>query len=146
MNGLGNQFFSGAAFAADEDRGAGRRHLGDQVEQREHFFALADDVGEIETLLQGALELNVFVAQPPRFDRLRDLRQEFVVRPGLGDVIHGAAFEGGSRHLDRAIRGDQHDGKMRILPVNVLEHFDAIAVRQADVQQHQVKRALFQPR
>ena len=63
MNRLGDQLLAGTAFAADQHGGARRRHLGDQIEQRQHLVALADDVGEIETLLQRALELDVFFAQ-----------------------------------------------------------------------------------
>jgi hypothetical protein len=61
-------------------------------------------------LLQGALELDVFFAKVARFDGLGDLREEFVVGPGLGDVIERAALERGTGHFDGAISGDENDG------------------------------------
>ena len=73
MNGLGDQFFAGAAFAVDEDGGARRGDLGHEVEDGEHFFAFADDVREIVALLEGALELDVFFAQAAAFDGQRNL-------------------------------------------------------------------------
>src|SRR5579862_347873 len=106
VDGLGDKFFAGAAFAADQDGGTRRRHLSDQVEERQHFFALADDVGEVEALLQRALELDVFFAEMARLDGLRDLREELVVGPWLGDVIERASFECGARHFDGAIGGN----------------------------------------
>ena len=62
MNGLGDEFLTGAAFPTDENRGARRRDLRDQVQKHLHFVALADNVREIEALLQGAFELDVFIA------------------------------------------------------------------------------------
>ena len=112
VNRFRDQFFSSAAFPADQHRGAGRRDLRDQVEQREHLFALADDVREIEALLQRPLELNVFLAQAMGLHGLRHLRQQFVVGPRLGDVVHRAALERGARHVDGAVGGDQHDGEI----------------------------------
>src|SRR5713101_6884303 len=144
MNGLGDELFASAAFAADQDGGTGRRDLGDEVEQREHLFAFADDVGEIEALLEGALELHVFFAQAPGFHSLRDLREEFVVGPGLGDVVHGAALEGRARHVDGAVRGDQNDGEMRIAAVDFFQEVEAVAVGKANVQQQQIEGALFE--
>ena len=144
MNRFGDQFFTGAAFAADQDGGARRRDLRDEIEQREHLVALADDVGEIEALLQRALQLHVFFAQAARFHRLGDLRQEFVVGPRLGDVVHRAALEGGTRHIDRAVRGDQHDGKLRITPANFAQQVETVAVGKTYVQQQQIVRMLFE--
>ena len=60
VNGLGDEFLAGAAFALDEHSGAAGRHLGDQVEDPQHDFAFAHDVGEVVALLEGALELQIF--------------------------------------------------------------------------------------
>src|SRR5713226_1987837 len=143
MNGLGDELLAGTAFAADQDGGTGRRDLGDEVEQRQHLFAFADNVGEIEALLEGALELHVFFAQAAGFHGLRDLREELVVGPRLGDVVHGAALEGGARHIDGAVRGDQNDGKVRIAAANFFQEVEAVAVGKADVEQQQIVGALF---
>src|SRR5208282_3286028 len=67
VDGLGDQFFSGTAFSADENRGTRGRNLSNEVQESQHFLAFAHNVREIEALLQGALELDVFIAQAPRF-------------------------------------------------------------------------------
>src|SRR6267143_5738921 len=79
MDGLGDEFFAGSAFAADEHRRARGSDLGDEVEQSVHLVALADDIGEIEALLESAFELKIFIAQPARFHRLSYLSEQFVV-------------------------------------------------------------------
>ena len=143
MNRLCDQLLTGAAFSADQDCRARRRDLRDEVEQREHFVALADDVGKIEALLQCAFQLHVFFAQAARFHRLGDLGQEFVVGPRLGDVVHRAALERGARHVDRAVRGDQHDGELRITPANFAQKVEPIAIGKTYIEQQQIVRMLF---
>ena len=61
MDGLGDQFLAGTAFSLQQYRRTARSDLGDQIENLEHRFALADDVLEVVALLQGPLELNVFL-------------------------------------------------------------------------------------
>ncbi len=104
---------------------------------------MPDDVREVVALLQRALELHVFFAQPPALDSQRNLRDQFIVGPRLGDVVLRAILECGARHVDRAIRGDQNDRKLRIAPADFRKHLDAVAVRKAHVQQHQIERMIF---
>ncbi len=142
MDGLGNQLLAGAAFAADENGGARRCDLRNQIEQREHFVALADDVGEVVALLERALELNIFFAQAAAFDGLRDLQEQLVVRPRLGDVVLCAALERGASHVDRAVRGDQNDRKRGIAVSDFAEHVETVAVGQTDVEQEEIERVV----
>ena len=144
MNGLGDEFLAGAAFAADEHGGAGGGDLGDEIEQLLHAVALADDTREIEALFERALELEVFFAQPARLDGLRDLREELIIGPGFGDVIHGTALEGGAGHVNGAVRGDEHDGEMRVAAANFLEQIESVAVGQAHVEEQEVEGMLFE--
>src|SRR5467141_2926395 len=144
VNGLGDELLTGAAFAADENRGARRRNLRNEVQKHLHFVALADNVREIEALLEGALELDVLIAKPARFHGLRHLGKQFIVGPRLGDVVHRAILESGASHIDRTVGGDQHNGELRIAAVNLLEHVETVAVRQADVQQEKIVGMLFQ--
>src|SRR5438552_6635780 len=53
------------------------------------------------------------VAKTARFDGLRYLSEQFLVGPRLGNVIHRAVLEGGARHIDRAVGGDQYDREVR---------------------------------
>src|SRR5437660_8474016 len=135
VNCLGDELLTRAALAADENRGARRRNLRDEVQKHLYFVALADNVREIEALLKGALELDVLIAKPARFHGLRHLGKQFIVGPRLGDVVHRAILESGASHIDRTVGGDQHNGELRIAAVNLLEHVEPVAVRQADVQE-----------
>src|SRR5580704_961218 len=144
MDGFGDDFFSGAAFAGDQHSGAGRRDLGDQVEDDLHFVALANYVREIVALLQGALELHVLIAQAAAFDRERNLRDQFVVGPRLGDEVLRAALESRTSHVNRAERGDQDDGELRITAADFTQQFQTVAIGQADVQQHEIEGLIFE--
>src|SRR5690348_6989501 len=62
MNGFCNQLFAGSAFPADQDCRARWSNLRDEVEERQHLLALTDNVGEIEALLESALQLDVFLS------------------------------------------------------------------------------------
>src|ERR1700676_4325810 len=144
MDGLGDQFFAGAALAADENRGTRWSDLRDEVEQRQHLLALADDAGKIEALFERALELHVFFAQAAGLHSLRHLREEFVVGPGLGDVVHGAALEGSAGHVNRAVSGDKDDGQIRIAAADFLQQIEAVTVWKAYIEQQQIERAFFE--
>ncbi len=96
-------------------------------------------LGKVVALLERALELQVFFAQSAAFDGLRDLHEQFVVGPRLGDVILRAALKRGARHVDRAVSGNQHDGKIRIAPPDFAQQVEAVAVGQADVQQQEIE-------
>src|SRR6266436_953752 len=63
VDGLGDEFLASPTLPADEHGGARGRDLGDEVEQRQHLLAFPNNAGEIEALLEGALELHVFFAQ-----------------------------------------------------------------------------------
>ena len=72
-------------------------------------------------MLEGALELDVFIAQTAAFDGERNLRDEFVVGPRLGDVVLRAAFECRASHINRTKGGDEDDGELRIAAANFAE-------------------------
>ena len=74
--------------------------LADQIEHSEHFVALADDIREVVALLESSLELYVFLSQAAAFDSLRNLNEQFVIGPRLGDVVLRAALERGSSHVN----------------------------------------------
>src|ERR1700730_18223329 len=114
MDGLGDEFLSRAALADDQDGRARGSHLGYQVEDGDDALALSNDVGEVIALLESPLQLHIFFPQAAPLDREGDLREEFIIRPWLGYVVLRAALEGLARHVDRAIRGDEHDGEMRV--------------------------------
>ncbi len=117
-----------------------------EVQHGKNSLALADDVREVVALFERALQLHVFFAQSPAFDRQRHLGQQFVVRPRLGDVVARAVFERRARHVDGAIRGDQHHRQAGIPLVDFSQQLEAVAVGQADVEQEQVEGLLVDTR
>jgi hypothetical protein len=60
VDGLGDNLLARAALALNQNRRPAGRHLRHQVEDAQHDFALAHDVGEVVALLEGALELKIF--------------------------------------------------------------------------------------
>src|SRR6267142_1617968 len=99
---------------------------------------------EATALVKGALELNVLVAKAAGLHGLSHLNEQLVVGPGLGDVVHGAVFERGTSHVDRAVGRNQNDRQLWIAAVNLFQDVEAVAVRQADVQQQKIERVLFE--
>src|ERR1700756_3802216 len=80
-----------------------------------------------------------------RFDGLRDLREQLIVGPGLGDVIQCATFESGPRHIEGAVSGDEYYGKTGIATADLFQEIETVAVWKTDVEKQQVKGALLQP-
>ena len=74
------------------------------------------------------------------------MRQQLIVGPRLGDVIGGAGFESGARHVNRAVSGDENDGELRRARLHFLQQLEAVAARQVYVEQQQIERALQQQR
>src|ERR1017187_7609497 len=89
---LGHQFLSGAGLPGNQNRGPAGRHLSHQVQQPHHALALADDVGEAVTLLEGALEVGVLILQQAALDHPADLDDQLLVVPRLAEVVVGAEF------------------------------------------------------
>ena len=83
VDGFGDQLLAGSGFAGDQDGGAAGRHLRHQVEHAHHALALADDVGEAVALLEGALELRVFVFETAPLDAWPISMSSFSLSQGL---------------------------------------------------------------
>src|SRR5579863_4615262 len=135
VNGFGNHFFSRAALAIDQHGGARWADLRDEVEHREHFLALADDVRKIVTLFQRALELAILFTEPRAFYGQRNLGEQFIIGPRLSDVILRAVFEGSASHINRAKCGDENNRQKRVARMDFAKQVNAVAVRQAHVKQ-----------
>ena len=70
MNGAGDHVLADAAFAAQQDRGPGRRHALDGGEDLAHGRAASDDVVEFVALAQLRAQLAIFIAQGAHLDAL----------------------------------------------------------------------------
>jgi hypothetical protein len=67
MNGVGHQFFSGAAFPANQDGGVAAGHLADHLEHFSHLVAVADNVVDAVLVFQFVPQALVFLPQQPLF-------------------------------------------------------------------------------
>ena len=63
VDGVGDEFLAGAAFALDEDGGAGGGDLLDRVEDLVHGGGIADEALQAEVFLDLLLELEVLLLQ-----------------------------------------------------------------------------------
>ena len=142
VEGLGDEFLAGAAFALDEDGGAGGRDLGDEVEDAQHDVAFADDVGEVVALAEGALELDVFFFGAIAGNGGADIGEELFVVPGLLDEVLRAAADGVDDVIDGAEGGDHDDGQSEFALAEGGENFDSVAAGQGEVEQDEVEGLL----
>ena len=146
MQSLGDQLLAGSALALQKDRGAAGSNLRYQVENLQHGLALAHDVFKVVTLLQSALELNVFCFSLVAAYCDAHIRQQLFIVPRFLDEVGGAGLHRLHRIFHRAIGGDHDHGKLWIMSVKLYEQVQTVAIRQCQVKQHQVKRMFPNPR
>ena len=113
VNRLGDQFLAGSAFALDEHGRAAGRHLRHQVEDAQHDFALAHDVGEVVALLEGALELQVLFFGVVACNGRANVGQQLLVVPRLLNEVFRAGADRLHDVLDGAVGGDHDDRQFR---------------------------------
>ena len=138
VEGVGDHFLAGAALAGHQHGGAGGGDVLHQIEHFLHGLALADQVFQPVTGLEGAAEMPVFFFQFPLFNGPENLRDQLVGVPGLGDVVLGAVLEGGAGDVDIPQGGQHDDGQRALGAAELLQHRQAAAAGELDVQQHQV--------
>src|SRR5207302_3529450 len=85
VDGLGDEFLARAAFALDQHRRTAGRDLRNQVENLEHDFAFAHDVFKVVALLEGALELLIFLFHAPAVNSRAYVGQQLFIVPRLLD-------------------------------------------------------------
>ena len=134
MDGAGDQFFSGAAFAGDQDAAGLRRDSLDKVEDGAHLRTLADDVVETGEAAQFATKIAGFFLPLQGFgdfvDGAAELIDELVV---LDDEAVGAGIDGGDGGFDGGDAGDQEEEGIGCDFLGELEEIDAGFAGHADV-------------
>ncbi len=109
VNGLGDKFLAGSAFALDQNRGAAGRHLRNKVKDAQHDFAFADNVGEVVALLERALELQVLFFGTIARDGRANVGQQLFVVPRLLDEVLSAGANRFDDVVDGAVGRDHDD-------------------------------------
>ena len=138
VQGAGDQFLAGAAGAADQHGGVGRRHLLDELHDLLHRPAGADQaiagrfVGDLlDPLPFPAVELDLL-------ERLLDVDFQLGEMERLGEVVVGAMLHRLDGGLDAAV-GGEHDGfELRLTFLELLQELDAVHARHVQVEQGDV--------
>jgi hypothetical protein len=104
-----HELLARAALAEDEDRRGGGRDLAEDVEDRLHLLAAADDAFEAVALVEGALELDVREDELPLLEGLADLGAEDVEVDRLVQVVVGALVHRLQGGLVRGVAGEHDD-------------------------------------
>ena len=114
MDGVGHEFFAGAAFAGDHDRGVAVRDAPDHLEHFLHGRRLADDAVLVLFDRQGRLELLRALHFGRRLDRGIDDDLQIERQLLLAHEVEGAE----AHRFDDALRGpegaDDDDQRVRI--------------------------------
>src|SRR5258707_6920770 len=142
MNGLGNQFLAGAAFALDQHRGAAGRNLPNQVKDAEHDLALAYDVFKVVALPEGAFQLLVLFFGAAARDGGTHVGQKLLVVPRFLDEVGGPVLHGADGVVHGAIRGDHDYRQLRVAVAYVGQNLQSIVVGQGEIKQDQVEGTL----
>ena len=75
-----------------------------------------------------------------RLERALEHHQQRGQLDGLGEELLGALLDRLHRQVDRAVRGQQHDGQRGVLGLERPQHLEAVAVRQREVHDRGVDR------
>ena len=129
-----HELLAGAALAVDQNRGAARRRLHDQVEDLLHPRAAADDLAEpVGVRLEILAEHAVLGDEAALGQGVAHDGEHFVVLERLGDVVEGAALHRGDRALDRRERRDHQHRQLVVYLLQLVERGHAVHARHHDV-------------
>ena len=129
-----DELLAGTALAVDQNRGAARRRLHDQVEDLLHPRGAADDLAEpVGVRLQILAEHAVLGDEAALGEGVADDGQHFVVLERLGDVVEGAPLHRGDGALDRRERGDHQHRQLVVYFLQLVERGHAVHARHHDV-------------
>ncbi len=133
VDGVGDEAFAGAAFAAHEDGGSAGRDGADEVEDFDHSGVGAGDVGEGVTVFELAAEVPVFRHEGVVSDGAFEAEAEFAFGGGLGEEVDGAVAEGFDGALDGAVTGEHDGGGAAAGFDDFAEEVEAASAGEADV-------------
>ena len=140
MNGAGHQLFPGPAFAGDQDPAGLRCNGFNQFEQAAHLRAGADDVIEPGKLAQLAAKLARFFLDRLIFGDAPHGRAQFIEQPvALDDVAICAKVNGVDGGIHGGNAGNQDKGRRGRDFLGILQQFDAVHVRHADIGNHDIE-------
>ncbi|MCG3778609.1 MAG: hypothetical protein JW388_1330 [Nitrospira sp.] len=140
VNGFGDEFFSRATFAENEDAGARGSDLPHDLKNPLHGSGFADDVVEAKFRIKLLMKLPVFHFEITRPQRTRNAQLQFVdLQPAFGNVIVGAVLHGVHGHLLRSVRGHQNASGRLGLRLDLADQLESVIAGKAQVREHGVE-------
>ena len=133
MNRARDDFLAGAGLAGHENRARRRRDGFEQLKERAHRRAAADEPLELVALLQLRAQIRVFRFEPALLERRVQRVQQLVELKRLGDEIGRAALDGFDRVLHRSVSGDDDADDVGIAKQGGFEDARAVEAGQAQV-------------
>ena len=136
MHGAGDEFFAGAAFTFDQNRGARGRDLLDGVDDLFHGVRLAEDAMDGEFAFDLLAELLVFLFQTAAAQGAFDEELDFIQVDGLGNKVPGTAAHGLDGGIDAAV-GGHHDADRRLRELQgFVQELHAVVCAESEVGEH----------
>ena len=135
---FGDQLLAGARLAGNQNIGLRRRDLRNKVQHALHPLRFADDVRESVALFQRAAQFAVLPLQPRAGNLAVDLEHQFLVVPGLREVVVGPGLESLHRYFDRAVGRDQKNGRFNVARTDVAQQVEPRTVGHHQVEQDQI--------
>src|SRR5262249_4194884 len=139
-----DELLAGAALAVDQDgRRLAARQLADELAEPPGPLRLADELIDAILLLLQAMESLDLTAGTYLLERARDRQLQLVeMLEGLLEVVGGAGLHRLDGALDLSEAGDDDDGDLGMAALEGAEDIDAVHVREAKVEQHEVRAHL----
>ena len=137
----GHELLARPALALDEDGRARRGGRPDELEDRLHDLASADDGAEAELPLELAAEADVLVLQPLVVQSPFDGHQQLVMFERLLDVVESPVFHGLDGRFDRGIGRDDDDLGAGVDAPDGLQDLDALQPGHQQIEEEHVEGA-----
>ncbi len=142
MQGAGDDFLAGAAFAFDEYGRISGRDLLDELLHAVHLGTDVEERGELGFVGELVLEIGVLLLEVALLGELGDGQLELAGGEGLEQVVRRAHLHRLDGRLDRAEAGDDDDLDVGVGGLELAEEFHAAAVGQLQVGDDEVGRFL----
>src|SRR5215510_14921962 len=114
MDGLGDQFFTGATLAIEANDRVGHRNLGHLMQDLLHLRARSDNIIEIIACVHEGTEPRHLTFEPAYFQRFVDTMQEIFGIEGFRQIVIGPYLGGLYSTRDRSVSGKDNHWEMRV--------------------------------
>ncbi len=132
--------------ARDEDGRAAGRRARDEIVHDLHLRTATDDLVEaMRARSQPVAQLPVLAHEPAALHGVAQDREHLVVLERLREVVERALLGRRDGIVDRPVRRDHHDRQLVIQTADLFQDFQAVLVRQHEIEQDGIELAVGQP-